>query len=152
MHRLFSPSPWLRSQQPAFGLYLLGLGSAIRGLTLDQVTSVGGAWGWKSTETLSFVLGDTRPARWGLFGGACVLSAMVGIWVVRRSLTARLLSTVLLGGDLMLCALLGDGVNANLHGLGLLMLWFGRPIQRLAPSEPPTPTEPSASAPSEPSA
>lgn len=152
MHRQFSPSPWLRSQQPAFGLYLLGLGSAIRGLTLDQMTSVGGTWDWKSIETLSFVLGDTRPARWGLFGGGFILSAVLGIWVVRGGFTARLLATVLLGVDLMLCALLDDGVNANLHGLGLLMLWFGRPIQRITPSEPPAPAEPSASAPSEPAA
>lgn len=144
MHRLFSPSPWLRNQQPAFGLYLLGLGSAVRGMTLDRMTSVGGTWGWKSIETLSFVLGDTRPARWGLFGGACVLSAVLGIWVVRGSFTARLLATVLLGGDLMLCALLGDRVNANLHGLGLLMLWSGRASQRIPPSEPSASAEPKA--------
>jgi hypothetical protein len=149
MHPFLQLNAMLRDQQPALMLYLLGLGSLIRGLTLDQLTSAGGTWSWKYIETLSFVLGDTRPARWGLFGGGCLLSAMLGILVTRGTRMARPFATLLLVGDLMLCAQLGDGVNTSLHGLGILTLWFSRPVPRPTLSEP---SDTSASTPSAPSA
>lgn len=110
---------------PALGLHLLGLGSAARGLTLEGPVTFGGAWGWKSAEALCFVIGESPKARWGAFGGAFLVSVILGLAVVRGPFPMRWVAAILLVSDLALCLVVGDTVGAAVHGLAMALLATG---------------------------
>lgn len=124
--------PGLLRHGPALGLHVLGLGSAARGLTLEGPVTFGGAWGWKSAEALCFVVGESPAARWGAFGGALLVSVMLGLASVRGPVSMRWVAAVLLGSDLALCLVVGDTANATVHGLAMALLATG--LRRRSPA------------------
>lgn len=122
-----SGRPWLPGRHlPALGIHLLGIGSALRGLTLDGPVPVGGTWGWKAAEAAAFVLGESPVARWSLFGGAFALSLLLGWGISRRPRPMRWLASVPLAVDLALAGAMGDGASAATH-LGAMALLWGVP-------------------------
>jgi hypothetical protein len=132
--------------QPAGGLLLLGLGSALRGLTLEGPVPIGGTWGWKSAEALAFVLGESTAVRWAAFGGAFSLSWLLAWGLARRRGPVRWLATVPLAADLALAWTTGDPANAAVHVAALGLVWVsprgpggapGLPSARRPPGTPP---------------
>jgi len=110
---------------PALGIHLLGVGSALRGLTLDEAMSVGGTWGWKAAEAAAFVLGESPVARWSLFGGAFALSLLLGWGISRRPRPMRWLASAPLVADLALSVATGDGASVGTHLAAMALLWGG---------------------------
>jgi len=104
------------------GLALLGLGSLARGVTLDRSTALGGAWSWKVAEVAVFILGETPSVRRSSFGGAFLLSILLG-WALRRWRGAiGPIAMLLVGADLALCGVMGDWANVAIHGVCLMMI------------------------------
>ena len=110
---------------PALGIHLLGVGSALRGLTLDSPVSIGGTWGWKAAEAIAFVLGESPAVRWSLFGGAFALSVLLGWGVSRQVGTMRWVASVPLVSDLALSIATGNGASVGTHLAAMALLWGG---------------------------